>query len=83
MAVKAPAALALSLRLVIASILEARTAATVSRPEPIKRLPLPVIEVPAPVGQRVGLPPKNEHPQGKEWFAATPRKDGRKPARSA
>jgi hypothetical protein len=70
---EAAAALALALRVVIASVLEAlrtgRKAATVRRPE---RFALPVIEV---------VQPDAELQQGKDMFVATPRKDSRRPGK--
>ncbi len=81
-AVKASAALALSLRVFVASVWEAlragRTAPAVTRPEPVRnfrRLPLPVVEAPA------ATTPPHRQEEGRALFVASPRKDGRRPSK--
>jgi hypothetical protein len=82
LAVKASAALALSLRVFVASVWEAlragRTAPVVTRPEPVRnfqRLPLPVVEAPA------ATTPPHRQEEGRVLFVASPRKDGRRPSK--
>jgi hypothetical protein len=92
LACEASAALALALRVFIASVWEAlragRTAAAVSRPEPVRtfeRFALPVIDVPAPVEHPETPAPSGKLQQGKgspHLFVATPRKDGRRPGKA-